>query len=446
MTLDTAPVHGRVDGDGRLVEADPPLAALHARAGGAEGGVIAVPQLAALVRLARRLGITISRGVIAADGERDLDLWVRAQPDGEGVQLAIVGWGERPAAPPFAASLLERERDFQRAGADWRWETGADFKLTALTPATDGLIDQPLTRLFAFREDDDGSFPILDALASRRRFEGQRAELRDDGRRLLLRGAPAFDEQGGFIGYRGTATSLDAARPIADAGEEGAGDPDAFGQRLDSALRGPLDRIIANADSISARAEGPIRADYANYAVDIASAGRHLLALVGDLVDLQAIEQPGFRVETAPFDLAESVRRAAALLGSRAAEQGVRIDRPSADEPLIAQGDGRRSLQILVNLIGNAVRYSPSGGAVWLRWEREDGIVAVIVADQGKGVAPEDQARIFEKFERVDPAEPGGTGLGLYIARRLARAMGGDIAIDSAAGQGARFIFTLPAV
>ena len=445
MTLDTAPVHGRVDGDGRLVEADPPLAALHARAGGAEGGVIAVPQLAALVRLARRLGITISRGVIAADGERDLDLWVRAQPEGDGVQLAIVGWGERPAAPPFAASLLERERDFQRAGADWRWETDVDLKLTALTPPTDGLIGQPLTRLFAFREDDDGSFPILDALTARRRFEGQRAELRDDGRRLLLRGAPTFDEQGTFIGYHGTATSLDAARPIADTASEGAGDADAFGQRLDSALRAPLDRIIANADSISARAEGPIRADYANYAVDIASAGRHLLALVGDLVDLQAIERPGFRVETAPFDLAESVRRAAALLGSRATEQGVRIDRPAEDEPLIAQGDGRRSLQILVNLIGNAVRYSPPGGAVWLRWEREDEFVAVIVADQGKGVAPGDQARIFEKFERVDPAEPGGTGLGLYIARRLARAMGGDIAIDSAAGQGARFIFTLPA-
>ena len=68
----------------------------------------------------------------------------------------------------------------------------------------------------------------------------------------------------------------------------------------------------------------------------------------------------------------------------------------------------------------------------------------MIVADQGKGIAQEDQARIFEKFERVDPREPGGSGLGLYIARRLARAMGGDITVDSAPGQGARFVFTLP--
>jgi len=68
----------------------------------------------------------------------------------------------------------------------------------------------------------------------------------------------------------------------------------------------------------------------------------------------------------------------------------------------------------------------------------------VTVADEGKGVALADQTRIFEKFERVDPSEPGGNGLGLYIARRLARAMRGDLTIDSAAGEGARFVLTLP--
>jgi signal transduction histidine kinase len=67
-----------------------------------------------------------------------------------------------------------------------------------------------------------------------------------------------------------------------------------------------------------------------------------------------------------------------------------------------------------------------------------------VVADQGKGIAPEDQERIFAKFERVDPTEPGGSGLGLYIARRLARAMGGDIAVESAPGEGSRFTLTLP--
>jgi signal transduction histidine kinase len=101
-------------------------------------------------------------------------------------------------------------------------------------------------------------------------------------------------------------------------------------------------------------------------------------------------------------------------------------------------------LQILVNLISTAVRYSPAGGVVWVRAEQEGQLAAVIVADQGKGIAASDQARIFEKFARIDPSEPGGSGLGLYIARRLARAMGGDVVVDSAPGQGARFVLTLP--
>ena len=115
-----------------------------------------------------------------------------------------------------------------------------------------------------------------------------------------------------------------------------------------------------------------------------------------------------------------------------------------ADELLEAQGDFRRVLQILVNLIGNAVRYSPQGASIWVRAEIEGDLAAVIVADQGKGIAPADHERIFEKFKRVDASEPGGNGLGLYISRTLARAMGGDITVDSAPGMGARFVLTLP--
>ena len=124
--------------------------------------------------------------------------------------------------------------------------------------------------------------------------------------------------------------------------------------------------------------------------------------------------------------------------------QSVRIDAPPFDEVIEAKGDFRRVLQIIVNLVSNAVRYSPRGSSVWIRGETEGDLAAIIVADQGKGIALADQARIFEKFERLDPSEPGGTGLGLYISRRLARAMGGDINVDSAPGQGSRFVLTLP--
>jgi signal transduction histidine kinase len=438
-----APVHGLVDSEGRLVEADAALADLHRRAGGLPGGTIAVPQLATLARLARRLGIVVSRNVIAADGDTDLDLWVRAQPEGGRVRLAIAGWTARPAPAPSDADRVVREHDFLRAGADWLWESDETLRITALSAfarETAGDVEgQPITRLFTLLEAADGSLPIVDALARQQRFDNQMVTLRSAADiRMRLSAAPTFDGDGRFTGFRGSAQM----QPVLPPPDQ---ESDAFGRRLDTALREPLDRIIGNAESIRAQVEGPLRADYVDYAGDIASAGRHLLALVDDLVDLQAIERPGFTVEAEAIDLADVARRAAALLSVRAADRQVVIVRPQPGEALPAIGDTRRALQILVNLIGNAVRYSPEGGQVWVRAEREGDWATLLVADQGRGIAPEHQARIFGKFERVDPNEPGGTGLGLYIAQRLAQAMGGTITLDSAPGQGARFTLTLRA-
>lgn len=445
----TAPVHGRLDGDMRLVEADGALAALHARAGGVAGGVLAIPQIANVARLARRLGIVVSRGVLAADGEADLELWVRAEPRGEGIELAIAGWAERPAAAAFPATLVEREHDFIRASADWLWETDEALKLTALSPgvvaARESMLGQPLTKLVALQENEDGILPILEAIALQKRFDDQEGELRDGGGKVRLSAVPIFDNAGRFAGFRGAAVAVMLPPPALVAVEDGLG-ADAFGRRLDTALRGPLARIIAGAEQIHAQVEGPLRRDYASYAADIASAGRHLLALVDDLVDLQAIERADFAPAIERLDLADTARQAAALLGVRAADRDIRIDRPAIDDIVVAQGDQRRALQVLVNIVGNAVRHSPDGGQIWVRCERRGGYAAVTVADQGHGIDPADHERIFEKFERLQPGDGAGTGLGLYIARRLARAMGGDLTVDSAPGQGARFTFALPAV
>lgn len=441
-------VRGRVDRDGRLIEADPALADLNARAGGELGGVVAIPQIATVARLARRLNILVSRGVVAADGDQDLDLWVRARPDGDEVALAIGGWTRSAAAQPAPAPRGEREHDFLRAGAEWLWETDATLALIGLSAdevmlgnAPHSFLGQPLTKLFRFVETGEGELPILSALAAQRRFDGQAAELRANGQRVRLAAVPLIDGAGRFSGFRGSAVR-DAPAEVGDVIPRASGD--AFSARLDAALRLPLGRIVASAESINAQVEGPLRRDYADYASDIATAGRHLLALVDDLVDLQAIERPDFRPEPEPLDLCDLARRATGLLAVRAADRGVRIDAPDEDESLSAVGDFRRALQILVNLIGNAVRHSPEGGMVWVRCEREDDLAVLIVADQGRGIDPAEHQRIFEKFERLAPVEPGGSGLGLYIARRLARAMGGDVDVDSAPGQGARFIFTLP--
>lgn len=445
---------GRVDRRGRLLDAESRLLELNQRAGGQIGAALAIPAIAALARLALRLGIAISRNVVAADIDDDIELWVRAEPDNSGVRLEVSGWRPRPA---WRASIGEpdRESDFFRAAADWLWETDAALRITYLSLEagtrygfdTNAMLGQPLTRLFRLEQDDSGDLPILNAVAAQAHFDGQQAELRGTGRLVRLEATPRSDPAGRFAGFVGGAHMLSAlAAPAEAAAPEPAfeGFPDMFSQRLGRALRGPLGKIIANADSISAQTEGPLKPDYAEYAADIASAGRHLLGLVEDLVDLQAIEREDFATNAELIDLADVARRASGLLAVRASQSDVRIDKPPLDEALPATGEFRRALQVLVNLIGNAVRYSPPGGMVWIRLEREGGQAHVIVADQGKGIAVEDQARIFEKFGRVDPSEPGGSGLGLYIARRLARAMGGELSVDSAPGMGARFVFSLP--
>ncbi|MET0370161.1 MAG: ATP-binding protein, partial [Sphingobium sp.] len=113
-------------------------------------------------------------------------------------------------------------------------------------------------------------------------------------------------------------------------------------------------------------------------------------------------------------------------------------------ESMMATGEFRRVLQILVNLVGNAVRYAPEHSEVRLLVDDSEGTPSVVVMDQGTGIAADSQERIFDKFERLGRDDAAGSGLGLYISRRLARAMGGDIRVDSEPGEGASFILTLP--
>jgi signal transduction histidine kinase len=131
------------------------------------------------------------------------------------------------------------------------------------------------------------------------------------------------------------------------------------------------------------------------------------------------------------------------LVDSTAEERGIVIEIESRDA-LPARGEERAVTQILVNLLSNAIRHSPAGGKVRLTFAQTPGTASVSVSDEGPGIAAADQQRIFERFERAHPEE-GGTGLGLAIARRLARSMGGDVNLDSAPGEGARFTLMLPA-
>ena len=433
-------IAGRVDRHSRLVSADPELVALQLEAGSSLGATLALPQVAGIAELARKLGIPVSRPAIAAGSGQDVAMWVRATPHGDDVVLALENWTVRPAAPPRLAALLGGDDGSEAAAEPSEWAADAELRLTALSPTlaerlgavVADIIGQPLTRLFRLEENDAGEMPLLAAVATRQGFSGQTARLRHgDATQLSLSGEVAFTADGSFAGFSGQAV-VEGAEPPTPA-QHGRFVID---RALDEALRTPLDRIVDAAESIAERAHGPLRSDYTAYANDIAAAARHLLSVIHAMS-----EEPGSG--HAPIDLPTLAAEAIILVESAAQARNVRIVL-SASRPLAASGEERAVIQILVNLIGNAVRHSREGGVVTLRFARDRDLASVTVADEGPGIAPADQQRIFERFERADPTA-GGTGLGLAISRRLARSMSGDIGLESAPDQGARFTLTLPA-
>ncbi|HMO75389.1 MAG TPA: HAMP domain-containing sensor histidine kinase [Sphingopyxis sp.] len=448
-------VRGRIDRAGLLVSADAPLQRLQQRAGAGLGKPLALPHLARLAALAQRLQREINRPLVAADDHGDVHALVRILPDAEGASIEIGDWRTRPMVQPQIPPVTEPAAAAPQA---WVWESDLQLRMIALHAGAEAAAvpedweGRSLSELFELQPDEDGRFPVLQALARQTRFAGQRVRAggADGKRAMVLAGEPRFDATGGFTGFRGTALPDAEARPapaaLADPafGSLPLSDP-AFGRRIDGALRGPLARIIATAETISGQFDGPIRADYARYAGDIAHAGRHLLGLVDDLADLQNIERPGFQAARDEIDLGDLARRAVGLLGMKAEEKGIRISAPPADEHMPATGEFRRVLQVLLNLLGNAIRYSPEDSQIWIRLDRQGDRATVTVADQGQGISAEQQAVVFEKFERLGRTDSGGSGLGLYIARRLAHAMEGDLTVDSAPGQGARFTLSLPA-
>lgn len=459
MTVPGSPsiVRATVAADGRLLSADPPLLVLQRQAGADLEDMLAVPQLAAIARLSSRLRTPISRPVVAASRNNLIDMWVRARPEGDHVDLAVIDWQER-GEPSSTVEAGRRDADLAALGEGWGWAIDPQMRFVAMFPGEgeNGALPDPppvlgmrLSAYFRLMPDDLGEMAILEGLALRRGFIDQLALLTGaSGAPYLLSGQPIFDLSGRLTGFRGRAVPDVRDTDESVAQESAAPDldiiPQAFGKRLDRSLRRPLGRIIANADSISAQLEGPLRPDYADYANDIAAAGRHLMALVDDLADLQAIDRPDFSVAVEEVDLADLGRRAAGLLSVKALDRRIEILAPGAAEAVPALGEFRRVLQILVNLIGNAIRYSPEGTQVHVRAGSHAGRATILVADQGPGIPAEAQAQVFMKFERLGRDDPGGSGLGLYISRRLARAMGGDILLESEPGEGARFVLTLP--
>jgi signal transduction histidine kinase len=182
---------------------------------------------------------------------------------------------------------------------------------------------------------------------------------------------------------------------------------------------------------------------------DFLERSRHIVGsmsdLVGDLLELSRLESGTLRLQIAPFSVAEAGSRVVAGLAPIALARGVELRTSMPPRLRAATGDRRRVEQILTNLLGNALKYAPTGSAIELGAWFDTNVGLVTVRDEGRGIAPDDRARIFERFYRLAGQERiTGTGLGLPIARDLARAMGGDLDVASVPGSGSTFVLALP--
>jgi signal transduction histidine kinase len=211
-------------------------------------------------------------------------------------------------------------------------------------------------------------------------------------------------------------------------------------------LRTPLNAIIGFSEVLTARMFGELNEKQDEYLKDIYTSGQHLLSLINDILDLSKIEAGRMELELADFHLPSALENALILVRERASRRGIALGHTIDAALGMLRADERKVKQVLLNLLSNALKFTPEGGRVDVRaWLRDD-FAEISVADNGVGIAPEDQEAVFEEFRQVGTADKKveGTGLGLALSRKFVELHGGQIWVTSQLGEGSTFTFTLP--
>ena len=212
-------------------------------------------------------------------------------------------------------------------------------------------------------------------------------------------------------------------------------------------LRTPLNAILGFSEVLAERMFGEVNEKQAEYLQDILSSGRHLLSLINDILDLSKVEAGRLELDLERFHLPTALDNALTLVRERATRHGITLTQTVDERVGDIVADERKVKQILLNLLSNAVKFTSEGGRVGLTAMAGDGAITIAVSDTGVGIAPEDQAAIFEEFRQVgrdDTRKQEGTGLGLTLAKKFVELHGGRIWVQSQVGQGSTFTFSLP--
>ena len=212
-------------------------------------------------------------------------------------------------------------------------------------------------------------------------------------------------------------------------------------------LRTPMTSVKTSLSLLLAGAAGPLEsASRELLEIALRNADR-LIRLVNDLLDLSRLEAGRMEFRLEPVSLEDSVAAGLETVAAFAGEQGVRLTPRPPAELQVVLGVRDRVLQVFVNLLANAIKFSPRGGEVDVRWWREEGCAVAQISDQGPGIPTDKLAAIFEPFTQLDSSttrEHGGAGLGLTITQRIVQALGGHVWVESEVGSGARFFVRLP--
>jgi signal transduction histidine kinase len=211
-------------------------------------------------------------------------------------------------------------------------------------------------------------------------------------------------------------------------------------------LRTPLNAILGYTELVLDDIYGDVPEKIREVLERVQSNGRHLLGLINDVLDLSKIEAGQLSLSISKYSMREVVQTVIAATEALVAEKKLTFTRTIADDLPTGEGDERRITQVLLNLVGNAIKFTESGG-IAVDATLSGGTFQIAVSDTGPGIAPEDQQLVFEEFRQLDSSSTrikGGTGLGLAISKRIVDLHGGRIWVESELGRGSTFRFTLP--
>ena len=300
----------------------------------------------------------------------------------------------------------------------------------------------------------------LDVARAEGRFEDEGWRIRKDGTQfwanVVITALRADD--GTLIGFAKVTRDLterrlaqqrevEDARRVAEA-EASNRAKTGFLAAMSHELRTPLNAIAGYAQLIQDGIAGPVSSQQQEFLNRIRGSQQHLLGIVNDLLNYGRIEAGEIVYDVAPISMRDVVERVLAMVAPQADRKGLRLEQGSCSETVVAMADQLKTEQIVLNLVSNAVKFTPEAGEVTLTCSRREGVAMIVVRDTGPGIAEDMQAVIFDPFVQLGRSLTSaheGAGLGLAISRDLARAMNGDVVVESTPGSGATFTLRLPA-